>query len=80
MQEVRTSRTHKIEKDMNKRLAITAQKAIGKGQLLWLDCYNDAIYQDTAPTLKTNYYQEQMHFIMEQGKQDYKQIPQQKYQ
>lgn len=64
---------------MNKRLAITAQKAIGKGQLLWLDCYNDAIYQDTAPTLKTNYYQEQMHFIMEQGKQDYKQIPQQKY-
>ena len=79
MQEVRTSRTHKIEKDMNKRLAITAQKAIGKGPLLWLDCYNDTIYKDIAPTLKTNYYQEQMHFIMEQGKQDYKQIPQQKY-
>ncbi len=64
---------------MNKRLAITAQKAIGKGKLLWLDCYNDAIYQDIAPTIKTNYYQEQMHFLMEQGEINEIQIPQQDY-
>ena len=41
------------KKAMNKRLAITAQKAIGKGKLLWLDCYNDAIYDTVSPTLKT---------------------------
>ena len=64
---------------MNKRLAITAQKAIGKGKLLWFDCYNDAIYQDIAPTIKTNYYQEQMHFLMEQGEINETQIPQQDY-
>ena len=64
---------------MNKRLAITAQKAIGKGQLLWLDCYNNSIFDEVSPTLKTTTKSSEMNFIMEQGKQDYKQIPQQKY-
>ena len=64
---------------MNKRLAITAQKAVGKGKLLWLDCYSDAIYDTVSPTLKTTTKSSEMNFIMEQGEINETQKPQQDY-
>ena len=64
---------------MNKRLAITAQKAVGKGKLLWLDWYSDAIYDTVSPTLKTTTKSSEMNFIMEQGEINETQKPQQDY-
>lgn len=55
---------------MNKRLTQLLQTAAQtyRGGAVFLDCYNQTLYHDTAPTITTRIYSSQNYYIMEEIK------------